>query len=247
MIEIEVILCSAAGAAGIAVVGYLKRRADGVAFSLPKFIQTAGIGAIIGAVMGLSGTPITDAGVSGQVAILGTMGIGGFLTYILEGGGKYLKRSQSPQEASPAQPQGGLVPVSQTPGAGIGGIVSEVGPGGIVPGRTPGLVVTPVAQEGESPLQAIFTLHTGYDSQGWRPTIIIDWKDGSSDMVSRWNEYGRDVVSHVYQYEQGDTKYTGHQFYPEFTVVSSNGKREVFNTEQTGRSCWVLVKTPETA
>jgi hypothetical protein len=93
--EIVTIILSAVGAAGIAAVGYLKARAAGESFLLSKFLQTISIGAVVGVGIGVSGGQITDTAVSQQVTAIASLGMGGFVTYLVETFGKYVYRGET--------------------------------------------------------------------------------------------------------------------------------------------------------
>ena len=75
-------------------------------------------------------------------------------------------------------------------------------------------------------------------------TLTIDWLDGVIETIPLTVASAGKVASpsHTYTYVQGGTQYTGHTFYPKFTV--SNGTQsKVFNDVANGQgaACAILV------
>ena len=75
-------------------------------------------------------------------------------------------------------------------------------------------------------------------------TLTIDWLDGVVETIPLSTTSAGKVASpsHTYTYVQGGTQYTGHSFYPKFTV--SNGTQsKVFNDVANGQgaACAILV------
>jgi len=109
-----------------------------------------------------------------------------------------------------------------------------------------GFTVTPAFSVGRSPYTQTFHLTSGAPAADHPGTVgfEIDWMDGTPKQVVQattipgQNAYAE--VSHEFAYSQGDTQYTGHSFYPEFTIVSSDGSKESFNTD--GKCCEIEVQ-----
>lgn len=104
----------------------------------------------------------------------------------------------------------------------------------------PGFTVTPTFSKGESPYAQHFHLQAGYPTSE-HPGVIafeIDWMDGSpiENIVAT---QGYAEITHEFIYVQGDSKYTGHSFYPAFTTITNEGVREEFNVD--GKCCSVEV------
>jgi hypothetical protein len=74
--------------------------------------------------------------------------------------------------------------------------------------------------------------------------LTIDWLDGVVETIPLSTTSSGKVASpsHTYTYVQGTSQYTGHSFYPKFTVsngVSSKTFNDVANGQ--GAACAVLV------
>nr|WP_321349769.1 hypothetical protein [uncultured Methanoregula sp.] len=94
------IILGALSGAGIAATGFFKARASGEAFDPSKFLITVILGAVVGAGIGASGGQVTDTSVNTQVAELATLGLAGFVTYILQTFGKLVWNSNSSTASS---------------------------------------------------------------------------------------------------------------------------------------------------
>jgi len=111
----------------------------------------------------------------------------------------------------------------------------------VVSAWKPGFTVTPTFSKGESPYTQHFHLQAGYPTAE-HPGVIafeIDWMDGSP-LENLIATQGYAEVSHEFIYVQGDSKYTGHSFYPAFTTITNEGVREEFNVD--GKCCSVEVQ-----
>lgn len=104
---------------------------------------------------------------------------------------------------------------------------------------SPGFTAYPPFQGGVSPYVAKLEIIGGNDIGGSNrlKTCVVDWQDGSVETVPLTN--GVANVIHTYTYEQGDSKYYGHAFFPTVTFTLSDGTTRVFNTADTGR-CIVI-------
>ena len=229
--EIVTIILSAVGAAGIAAVGYLKARAAGESFLLPKFLQTVGIGAVVGVGIGVSGGQITDTAVSQQVTAIASLGMGGFVTYLIETFGKYIYRGETAKTTTTTTTEIVSIPVPES--------TTETP---LPKCWSPGFTVSPSFQRGLSPMIATLYITGGMDAAGKRVSVHVDWKDNSPvEIVTLDAATGKATISHTHRYQQGTNQYTGRSFYPEFTIVSSDGTRQKFNTEN--KCCEIEVQT----
>lgn len=221
--EIQMILMGAFGAAIIAGSMYLKSRQAGEPFEPVKFVQTVVIGAISGGALGLSGITITTENVEAQMAAYSFLG--GGIAFFVENIIKWIYRMRP--LGTTEQPIIAPTELPSTP------IVQW----------SPGFTVTPVEQKGTSPVAAMFTIIVGNDQGGKRCLVRVDWNDGTPVEDFMPNQLsGEVVVSHVYIYSQGTSKYSGKQFYPTFSVVGVNGVvYGQFNVD--GKCCWVEVQS----
>jgi len=230
--EIVTIILSAVGAAGIAAVGYLKARAAGESFLLPKFLQTVGIGAVVGVGIAVSGGQITDTAVSQQVTAIASLGIGGFVTYLVETFGKYVYRGETAKTTTTAT----TTEIVSTPAP------ESTTETPLSKSWSPGFTVSPSFQRGLSPMISTLYIIGGMDASGKRVSVHVDWKDNSPVETATPDAVtGKATISHTYRYQQGTSQYTGHSFYPEFTIVCSDGTRQKFNTEN--KCCEIEVQT----
>ena len=104
----------------------------------------------------------------------------------------------------------------------------------------PGFTVTPTSLSVKSGTAITLNVVTGVATT----TLTIDWQDGVVETIPLSTTSAGKVASpsHTYTYVQGGTQYTGHSFYPKFTV--SNGTQsKVFNdvANQQGAACAILV------
>ena len=104
----------------------------------------------------------------------------------------------------------------------------------------PGFTVTPTSLSVKSGTAIILNVVTGVATT----TLTIDWLDGVIETIPLTVASAGKVASpsHTYTYVQGGTQYTGHSFYPKFTV--SNGTQSnVFNDVANGQgtACAILV------
>ena len=104
----------------------------------------------------------------------------------------------------------------------------------------PGFTVTPTSLSVKSGTAIILNVVTGVATT----TLTIDWLDGVIETIPLTVTSAGKVASpsHTYTYVQGGTQYTGHSFYPKFTV--SNGTQSnVFNDVANGQgaACAILV------
>jgi len=74
------------------------------------------------------------------------------------------------------------------------------------------------------------------DSAGKRTALQVDWMDGSpaEDFVLDPTT-GQKGISHTFLYNAAGTKYDAHSFYPEFTLIGSDGAKVSFNVD--GKGC----------
>jgi len=96
-----------------------------------------------------------------------------------------------------------------------------------------GFTVIPAFLEGKSPFIAIAKVMCSQTVSA----ISIEWTDGALPQVYNLVKEGGYAVANIgHQYTFiPDGKYTGLTYYPEITVIGKNGKKQVFNTEETGR------------
>jgi hypothetical protein len=104
----------------------------------------------------------------------------------------------------------------------------------------PGFTVTPTSLSVKSGTAITLNVVTGVATT----TLTIDWLDGVIETIPLTVASAGKVASpsHTYTYVQGGTQYTGHSFYPKFTV--SNGTQsKVFNDVANGQgtACTILV------
>ena len=104
----------------------------------------------------------------------------------------------------------------------------------------PGFTVTPTSLSVKSGTAITLNVVTGVATT----TLTIDWLDGVIETIPLTVASAGKVASpsHTYTYVQGGTQYTGHTFYPKFTV--SNGTQSnVFNDVANGQgaACAILV------
>lgn len=102
-----------------------------------------------------------------------------------------------------------------------------------------GFTVLPAFNEGQSPYVAKLAISA---SPQWGEhevkTVTIDWDDGKCETFPL--SQGSAFVTHTYVYV-AERQYTGHTFYPKFTLQSIDGITKVLNTEKTGRCCSIWV------
>ena len=104
----------------------------------------------------------------------------------------------------------------------------------------PGFTVTPTSLSVKSGTAITLNVVTGVATT----TLTIDWLDGVIETIPLAVTSAGKVASpsHTYTYVQGGTQYTGHSFYPKFTV--SNGTQsKVFNDVANGQgaACAIIV------
>ena len=104
----------------------------------------------------------------------------------------------------------------------------------------PGFTVTPTSLSVKSGTAITLNVVTGVATT----TLTIDWLDGVIQTIPLTVASAGKVASpsHTYTYVQGGTQYTGHSFYPKFTV--SNGTQsKVFNDVANGQgaACAIIV------
>ena len=104
----------------------------------------------------------------------------------------------------------------------------------------PGFTVTQTSLSVKSGTAITLNVVTGVATT----TLTIDWQDGVVETIPLSTTSAGKVASpsHTYTYVQGGTQYTGHSFYPKFTV--SNGTQsKVFNDVANGQgaACAIIV------
>ena len=104
----------------------------------------------------------------------------------------------------------------------------------------PGFTVTPTSLTVKSGTPITLNVITGVATT----ILTIDWLDGVVETIPLSTTSTGKVASpsHTYTYVQGTSQYTGHSFYPKFTVsngVSSKTFNDVANGQ--GAACAVLV------
>jgi hypothetical protein len=104
----------------------------------------------------------------------------------------------------------------------------------------PGFTVTPTDLSIKSGVTITLNVVTGVATT----ILTIDWLDGVIENIALSTTSAGKVASpsHTYTYVQGTSQYTGHTFYPKFTV--SNGTQsKTFNDVANGQgaACAVLV------
>ena len=104
----------------------------------------------------------------------------------------------------------------------------------------PGFTVTPISLSVKSGTAITLNVVTGVATT----TLTIDWLDGVIETIPLAVTSAGKVASpsHTYTFVQTDPHYTGHSFYPKFTV--SNGTQsKVFNDVANGQgaACAILV------
>lgn len=222
---------------GLYVAGmYLYRKTQsGETFVWEKALPTMGIGALVAVFLYLVSGAIPSfdsvlAGIEGilpggNVSMTALMAVVfGIIQQLLKGGGNAGSTS-TPSTPVPTTTGTTAPTVPTTPST--------------TPTPTvwnPGFTVTPTFQRGVSPLPVTLQVQGGMDAGGKRSALQIDWMDGSpaQDCVLD-TETGQATVSHTYNYNASGTKYDAHSFYPEFTLIGSDGAKVSFNT--TGKNC----------
>ena len=104
----------------------------------------------------------------------------------------------------------------------------------------PGFTVTPTSLSVKSGTAITLNVVTGVATT----TLTIDWQDGVVETIPLSTTSAGKVASpsHTYTFVQTDPHYTGHSFYPKFTV--SNGTQsKVFNDVANGQgaACAIIV------
>jgi hypothetical protein len=96
----------------------------------------------------------------------------------------------------------------------------------------PGFTVTPTSPELKSGESVTLNVITGVATT----SLTIDWLDGNIEAIPLTQTSAGKVASptHKYTYVQGASQYTGHTYYPKFTI--SNGVQvKVFNDVANGQ------------
>jgi hypothetical protein len=112
-----------------------------------------------------------------------------------------------------------------------------------ISGWNPGYMVTPAETKGVSPVTAKLMVVAGVPAAD-HPGVVnveIDWMDGSPKEMFQMPTAGFFEPTHTYSYAQGQSKYTGHQFYPSFRFIMSDGKFYDFNVD--GKGVWIEVQS----
>jgi len=104
----------------------------------------------------------------------------------------------------------------------------------------PGFTVTPTDKSIKSGTAITLNVVTGVATT----ILTIDWLDGIIESIPLTVTSAGKVASptHTYTYAQGGSQYTGHTFYPKFTI--SNGvQSKIFNDVANGQgaACAILV------
>jgi len=95
-----------------------------------------------------------------------------------------------------------------------------------------GFTCTPTESKGISPFTQKFHMTSGSPAADHPGTvqIEIDWADSTpKQLVNVVNNFAE--ADHTFSYKQAGSQYTGHQFYPVFTTISSDGTRQEFNVD----------------
>jgi hypothetical protein len=98
--------------------------------------------------------------------------------------------------------------------------------------------ITPTYKYGRSPLTVLFNIYST-QPQPDHPGVVsvdIDWSDGGKQLVPVIK--GEASVSHTFTFVKND-KYTGHTFYPVFTVNGNDGSQMVMNVDGKSVEIWV--------
>ena len=187
-------------------------------FQLVKFLPTMGIGALAALVVYFASGAIPSMDqIMAQVALMMPGGVPSLSVIVAAILAVYNAVSKGdnplptlPSYVKPADAPG-MVPVEGTEPVAVGA-------------WSPGFTCTPVEQKGVSPFAALVTAVVGNDSTLKRCMLRVDWMDGTPIEDYRPNALtGAVVMTHGYDYQQGMSKYTGHQYYPKFTLISSAG------------------------
>jgi len=209
-----------------------RKMTAGETFSWEKFLPTMGIGALASFVLYLAAgaLPSFDA-VLAQIELM-TPGGAPSITVILsallvvwntymKGSGATTTTTSTPAaQATTTEQATALLPATAQP----------------VTAWQPGFTVTPTFQRGVSPLPVTLQVQGGMDSAGKRTALQVDWMDGSpaEDFVLDPTT-GQKGISHTFLYNAAGTKYDAHSFYPEFTLIGSDGAKVSFNVD--GKGC----------
>jgi len=218
---------------------YRKWQNTGEKFSIQQYAQTFGYVALLAVAAYVTTGVIPD--VNSIISQLGnnlpdSSAIFTVISAIILGVGHQSLKSSSAKTTETATP----APVSTTTTTTIPGTNP------VVSAWSPGFTVTPCFQKGDSPLPITLQVQGGMDAAGKRSTLQIDWMDGApAEDVALDAATGKAAVSHAYTYTQGASKYTGHSFYPEFTLIGSDGSKKSFNVD--GKCCEIEVQSVKTA
>lgn len=104
----------------------------------------------------------------------------------------------------------------------------------------PGFTVTPTDKSIKSGTAITLNVVTGVATT----ILTIDWLDGIIESIPLTVTSAGKVASptHTYTYAQGGSQYTGHTFYPKFTI-SNGAQSKIFNDVANGQgaACAILV------
>ena len=118
-------------------------------------------------------------------------------------------------------------------------------------GIEPGVYILPTDCDGDSPFTAKLTIVA---TPGTGDSVVTEYALNTDDgqILKGTFKYhdgeARAIVTYVYKYAQGQTKYTGHTFYPDVTIATKDGGIKTMNhNKQHACSVWVRdpAKTPK--
>jgi len=179
-------------------------------FKVEKFLPTMGIGALAALVVAGAGWVLPNLGdIFAQIEQMAPGGVPSITVIIAAILAVYNRVSKGDNILPP-------FPTYVKPSDSAAPVTSE---------WSPGFTVTPTEMKGVSPFAALLTIVVGNDPKSVRCNVRIDWQDGTpaEDFIPDQTS-GQVVVSHAYVYAQGMSKYSGHAFYPKFTVLGKDGK-----------------------
>ena len=188
-------------------------------------MQTIGSGIVVGFLQGLAGMTVDPSNMTLIVAIDTAGPI--VLSKVL---GSLTGTSTAIATPAPAAAAGS----SGSPGS-PGSASSTAGT------WSPGFTVTPAFPSGNTPFAVTLAIVAGNNQDGTpMGTCGVDWQDGSPTQLIALTA-GKGIATHTYTFVQTDPHYTGHAYFPAFTLILNDGTTRTFNTAAAGRCCAVDV------
>lgn len=226
-----------------------RKMTAGETFSWAKFLPTMGYGAIAALVLWVGAGTIPDLNaIITQIELLAPGGapsvsaIIAALLVIWNGLSKVNQPTATAMGVCTTTPKPVPVPVPETVPVVTPAVpVSDsTGPGWI----SSGFKVTPAFNVGYSPYLATLQAVVGMSSDMvHRCRLVVDWMDGTPrENIPVEPTQGIASMTHQYVYVKGDSKYSGHSFYPMFFVIDdATGVTQTYNL--TNKCCEIEVQS----